>query len=285
MTFSAVIPEGNPRGTIYRYDPKTRLTTKFLEPSGMSNGLHIDKHNDLIIAQDADHGGRSVVRLNLSTKQVQVLASSFEGRKFNGPNDVTSDAQGRIYFTDARYLGQETMEMPNAVYRIDPDGKMTRIISGVLRPNGLEVSPDGKRLYVAACNAPHLPKNPNGPAVDQFGIKRSGVVVFDLDPKGEVSNGRALYSDEDGTTAVDGTAMDAEGFLYVALHNGNPPASKSEVLVISPAGKVEHLPVPGIGLATNLAFGRGADAHSLYLTTGAPWGLYRIMTNRTGLSW
>jgi len=283
VTYSGVIKENNPRGTIYRYDPTSGATTKYMEPSGMSNGLHVDKNGDLIIAQDADFGGRAVLRRNLTTGKTVVLADSFEGKRFNGPNDVTSDAKGRIYFTDARYGGDEPWTgLPHAFYRIDPDGKVTRLAMDIFRPNGIEVSADGKRLYVAACNSTMLPINPNGPAKDKFGFVNGGIVVYDLDKAGNVSNGREFFRADD--IGVDGTAMDTDGNLYVAMHNGNPGAPKSDIVVISPAGKVlQHLSTPpGNGLTTNLGFGRGADSHSLYVTTSFPWELYRIQTVKQG---
>jgi gluconolactonase len=283
LTYSGVIKENNPRGTIYRYDPATGATTKYMEPSGMSNGLHVDKHGDLIIAQDADFGGRAVLRRNLATEKTVLLADSYEGTRFNGPNDVTSDAHGRIYFTDARYGGDEPWTgLSNAFYRIDPDGKLTRLAVDIFRPNGIEVSADGKRLYVAACNSTMLPINPNGPAKDKFGFLNGGIAVYDLDKNVHVSNGREFFRADD--IGVDGTAMDTDGNLYIAMHNGNPGAPKSDIVVVNPAGVVlQHLPTPaGNGLTTNLAFGRGADSHSLYVTTSFPWGLYRIQTVKKG---
>jgi len=283
LTRSRVIKENNPRGTIYRYDPATGATTKYMEPSGMANGLHVDKNGDLIIAQDADFGGRAVLRRNLATGKTVLLADSYEGKRFNGPNDVTSDKHGRIYFTDARYGGDEPWTgLPHAFYRIDPDGKLTRLAMDIFRPNGIEVSADGKRLYVAACNSTMLPINPNGPAKDKFGFVNGGIAVYDLDKNGNVSNGREFFRADN--IGVDGTAMDTDGNLYVAMHNGNPGAPKSDIAVISPAGVVlQHLPTPpGNGLTTNLAFGRGADSHSLYVSTSFPWGLYRIQTVKQG---
>lgn len=283
VTYSAVITENNPRGTIYRYNPATQEITKFMEPSGMTNGMHVDKNNDLIMAQDADFGGRAIVRRNLTTGKVTVLADKYNGKRFNGPNDVTSDAQGRIYFTDARYRGDEPMELPHGVYRIDPNGKVTLISSDIFRPNGIEVSADGKRLYVLATNTKYLPINPLGPAKDKFGIAEGGVVVYDLDKNGEIKNGRLFWDSGPSGLDADGCAMDTTGNLYVAMHNGQPDHPKADIVVLSPEGKViEHLPVPGKGLTTNLAFGRGADKNTLYVTTGGPWGLYRIKTVKVG---
>ena len=283
LTVAEAVKQNNPGGTIYRYDPSSGVTTKYMEPSGMAFGLHVDRNGDLILAQGAESmGGRAIVRRNLVTGATTVLAREYRGKRFVSPNDVTSDAQGRIYFTDARYFGREPMELPNAVYRVDPDGAVAQISTDVLRPNGIEVSPDSARLYVAACNVAALPHNPAGPAADRFGLSGAGVVVYDLDRSGNVSNGRVFYRDET-LPCADGMAMDADGDLYVALHNGKqqPPAGK--VVVLDPAGKLIETIVPPDGLRiSNLGFGRGKDAASLYATTLFQWRLYRIETVRRG---
>ena len=280
---TAAVKQGNTGGTIWRYDPATGKAEKYMEPSGMANGLHVDKNGDLIITQGADVGGRAVLRRNLATGATTVLANSYQGKKLTAPNDATSDAQGRIYFTDARYISMDPMELPNAVYRIDPDGKITQIISDLFRPNGIEVSPDGKRLYVADNGSRQLPINPNGPAKDRFPISDGGggVVAYDLDGNGNISNGRMILSRTD--IAPDGMAMDTDGNLYVAMHNGNPKDPKADIVVLNPAGEVidQLTPPPGV-LSTQLGFGRGADAGTLYMTQALPWGLYRIKTVRRG---
>ena len=221
-----------------------------------------------------------MARQNLASGAITVLADSYQGKKLNGVNDLTSDAQGRIYFTDALYTSTDPMELPNAVYRIDTDGTLTQISTDILRPNGIEVSPDGRTLYVAACNQATLRTNPNGPAQDRFGIAEGGVVAYDL-ADGRISNGRAIYQ---GPLCVDGMTMDSDGNLYLAQHNGNRQAPKRELGVIDASGKViATLPVPaGATLTTNLGFGRGSDARSLYLTSAAPWGVFRIKTTRRG---
>ncbi len=282
LTRTGLLREGNPRGTIYRYDPATGATSKYLEPSGMSNGLHVDRNGDLVIAQDADGGGRAVVRRNLATGQTSLVANAYRGKRLNSPNDVTSDAKGRIYFTDARYGEPEPTELPNAVYRVDQDGgRPVQLSTDILRPNGIEVSPDGRRLYVSASNTPRLPANPNGPARDRFGIAMGGVVIYDLDDEGNVANGRVFYRRDD--LVADGMAMDADGDLYVTLHNANPRDPRGAVVVLDPAGTVlAELPVPAGALPTNLGFGRGADGDTLYMTSAMPWRLYRLKTLRRG---
>jgi len=267
----------NPGGTIYRYDPRTREIAKVLEPSGMANGLHVDRHNNLIICQCAYGGTRSLAKIDLATGALSVLADNFEGKHFVGPNDATSDAQGRIYFTDSLFNAHEPPEMPNAVYRYDPDGKLTRLTTDVLRPNGIEVSPDGTRLYVACSVSPHLKTNPHGPAVDKFGITCGGVAAYDLDADGNISNGRLFWKTEEAM--ADGMAHDTEGNLYIACHD----RPNRYLAVVDPSGReIETLPLPKEGFTNQFGFGRGDDAGTLYVTTTRPWGLYAIQTTRIG---
>jgi gluconolactonase len=282
LTRTAIIKENNPGGTIYRYDPANGVTTKYMEPSGMALGLHFDKNGDLLISQDADDiGGRAVLRRNLATGATTVVADRYQGKRFNGANDLTTDAKGRIYFSDARYAGAEPYELPNAIYRVDLDGKITQLATDLFRPNGIEVSPDGKRLYVAAANFRRLPINPLGPHEDRFGITAGGVAAYDLDENGDISNGRLVFRNDE--LACDGMTMDTDGNLYITQHNGNPKEPKSWITVLDPSGKtIERIDPPAGALSTNVAFGRGKEADVLYLSTALPWGLHRIRTVRRG---
>jgi gluconolactonase len=267
-------------GTMYRYHPTTGVTEKVLEPSGMANGLHVDKTGDLLIAQSAQGGGRAIWRRNLATGSMTLLADSYQGKRLNSTNDISTDKQGHIYFTDVRYLGTEPIELPNAVYRIDPDRHIFQLATDDVRPNGIEVSPDSRRLYVMVCNVTTLPPNPLGPVKDRFGIPLGGVVAYDLSNKGEISNGRVFYRND--SLGVDGSAMDTDGNLYVVMHN---EADNGLIAVVNPAGKVLANIAPPAGVApTNLAFGRGSDSGTLYLTNGFKngGGLYRIRTQRHG---
>ena len=92
--------------------------------------------------------------------RLTVLADRYDGHRFNQPNDLTLDSAGRIYFSDPCYGDRRGMEMVDAdgrkvegVYRIDPDGRVSRVIAHeVDRPNGLVVTPDDRTLYVADNN-------------------------------------------------------------------------------------------------------------------------------------
>jgi len=275
-----------PCGTIWRYDPRTGSIDKFMQPSGVANGLHFDRGGDMIIAQSSGVfcAGRSIIRRSMRTGGIMVVADSYQGKRLIGTNDVTSDAAGRIYFTDARYTDRGPIELPNAVYRVDPDGKITQISTDIIRPNGIEVSPDGRRLYVAATNSEHLQKNPNGPEKDAFGIISGGIVMYDLDANGNISNGRLIYRDD--LIFGDGMAVDLDGNIYAAFHNANRKDPKGYVVVLDPQGQViEKIAVPEGSLPTNLGFGRGTDDNSLYLTNLGQWFLWRIQTVRRGLYW
>jgi gluconolactonase len=263
-----------PPGTLFRFDPRRGETTVVASPSGMANGLHIGRDGDLLVCKGAP-GGAGVFKRNLATGAETLLAGTYGGRKLIAPNDITTDDAGRIYFTDARFNQVDEPDLPNSVYRLDPDGRLTLLTAQIGRPNGIEVSPDNRRLYVAVTIAARLKPNPhNGP--DGFGITKGGVVVYDLATDGSISNGRVFYRTE--VALADGMAMDTDDNLYVAFHD-HP---NRLVIALDPDGKViQEFPLPE-GLTTQLGFGRGDDARSLYLTTGVPWGLYRISTNRTG---
>src|SRR6476660_2915364 len=156
ITFTHVSRERNlplEAGHIWKFDPKTGKASVFRSPSGMSNGLKFDADGNLLAAEGADFGGRRVTRTDMKTGKSYIIAGLFEGRPFNSPNDSSIDEKGRIYFSDPRYLGHEPIDQPvQAVYRIDKDGTVTRIIPDAGKPNGVVISPDQKPLSVVTNN-------------------------------------------------------------------------------------------------------------------------------------
>lgn len=261
-------------GHILRFDPKTSKVTVFRSPSGMSNGLKFDAQGRLIAAEGADYGGRRITRTDMATGKATILAGRFEGRPFNSPNDVAIDVRGRIYFSDPRYLGWEPIEQPvMAVYRLDLDGSVHRIITDAGKPNGVAISPDQKTLYVVTnddglMGFDRLPKG----APARKG--RMELNAYDLSPNGATTFRKQLvnYAPEDGP---DGLVCDAEGNLFVAVRN----EKRYGVSVYSPAGQeLAYLPTPE--RPTNVGFGRGAESTTLYITAGG--SLYRIKTLKSG---
>lgn len=211
-----------------------------------------------------------------------MLTDRYQGKRYNQPNDLTVDSRGRIYFSDPRYGSREGMEIRDdkgqtieGVYRIDPEGKVTRIIGRELeRPNGVLVSADDKFLFVADNN-----NNNAGGArkLYRFDLRKDGTV--DL-------TSRKLLHDWGTGRGPDGLKQDERGRLYVAagLNKPNPPFEpakdrKGGIYVLSPEGKLlTFLAVP-TDEVTNCAFG-GEDLKTLYITAGGI--LYSIRTTTPG---
>ena len=141
---------GKDKGMILRFDPKTGETTVFAEDSHKSNGLAFDAEGHLIAAEGSNYGGRRISRWNVETSKRTTLADNYKGKKFNAPNDLAVDSQGRVYFSDPRYLGPETRDLDYfAIFRVDKDGTVIEITREVAKPNGVTLSPDEKTLYAA----------------------------------------------------------------------------------------------------------------------------------------
>src|SRR5262249_992801 len=135
---------------IMRFDPATGKTTEYRNPSGRSNGLKFDRKGRLIACEGANTGGKRRVSVTEKDGTVRPLAEKWQGKRFNSPNDLVIDVKSRVYFTDPRYVGNEPRELKTeSVYRIDPDGTVTQIITDVQKPNGIILSPDMKTLYLA----------------------------------------------------------------------------------------------------------------------------------------
>jgi len=286
-------PAQGPDGLIYftditnnrilRFDPKARKHEVFRADSNRSNGLLFDDEGRLIACESSDpeRNAPRLTRTDMKTGKLEVLASGFEGRQFNGPNDVTIDSRHRLYFTDPApdSVSQAPASPKNAtgipaVYRLDPDGKITRILAApdTEWPNGIVISPDDKTLYLIEAH-----KTEGG---------TRAIRAYDLSPEGTVSNRRVLYDFYPGRSA-DGMAIDQLGNLYAAagLHRRRGTHetldTKCGVYVISPQGKLlRFIPIPEDTI-TNTAFG-GPDMRTLYITAGKT--VFQMPTEIEGLN-
>jgi gluconolactonase len=244
-----------------------RALEVYRQPSGRANGLVFDLEGRLVACEG---GSRRVTRTE-ADGSITVLAGSYQGKRFNSPNDIDVDARGRLYFTDPRYGDRTGMELDKeAVYRIDPDGKVTRVIDDLERPNGIAVSPDQKTLYVV--------DNNNG-----AGGSRK-VCAYELRADGSTGNRRVIH-DFGASRGGDGMCLDSRGNLYVTagLNTPNLPTesgpAKAGVYVFSPAGKqLGYIPIPEDAV-TNCTFG-DPDLKTLYITAGKT--LFRIRLNIQG---
>jgi len=237
--------------------------------------MKFDREGNLIIAEGADFGGRRLTKTDMKTGKSYILTGLFNGQPYNALNDLTIDEQGRIYFTDPRYLGFEPMNQPvQAVYRLDQDGKVTRLITDAGKPNGVQVSPDQKTLYVLSHdNGAHdfLEKEKGEKA--QAGLM--ACLAYALAPDGTVSN-RKILIDWQPNDGGDGMTVDVENNLYIAVRNEAAPG----VYVYSPEGKQLAYISTGKELPTNVAFGYGNDGNLLYVTSGK--SLYAIRMGKKG---
>ena len=264
---------------ILKRDAAGTVTT-FRADSGRTNGNTFDAQGRLISCEGAENGPggrRRVVRTDLATGKVEVLTERYEGKRYNSPNDVVVDPQGRIWFTDPLYAPDRSiMEQEHeAVYRIDAGGAVKRVITqpAIGRPNGLAITPDGKTLYV----------------VDSNYIRPDGnrkIWAFDIAADGSVSGQRQVFTFGRGRGG-DGMRLDDKGNLWVAAGISAPRTANETadvptgIYVISPSGELlGRIPIPE-DVITNLAFG-GPGKKTLFVTAGKT--LYQIPTSVAGYS-
>lgn len=260
------------RNRIHRWTDADGLSV-FLEPSGAagpdlsafrepgSNGLIRGADGSVLLA---DHGNRGIARLDLATRRKTMLATHYDGRRFNSPNDLVLARNGAIYFTDPPYglagIDRSPLkEQPhNGVYRLDPDGRVTLIDAGLSFPNGIALSPDGHTLYVSNSDP-----------------SRAIWMAYTLDQDGDVISRRVFADATDQATGEfpglpDGMAVDRAGNLFATGPGG--------VWVFSPAGAMLGRIVTGAPVA-NCKFGE--DGRSLFMTSGGM--IARVRTRTIGL--
>lgn len=247
-----------PAQQILKYSVADKSLSVLRENTNFANGLAFDGAGQLIACEGGTEDRGRVTRTNLGSGEIQVLADSYEGKPLGAPNDLCLDSRGRIYFT-SRSVNSQIANV-NSVYRIDTDGKVSRILGApdIDMPNGLEVTADDKLLYLVESD---------GRSGRSRCIRR-----YELQPDGTVKNGDVLINFYPGRSG-DGLCLDAEGNLYVAagLHKVRGTSetldTKPGIHVISPAGKLVGYVVTPEDTITNCAFG-GPDRKTLFVTCG-----------------
>lgn len=255
------IPDGGylvfsdiPKNELKKWSPTGGLTT-YRQPSHNANGNLLDRAGRLLTCE---HSGRRVA-VQEKDGTLKTLVDSFEGKKFNSPNDLAVHADGTVWFTDPEYglknkpgsKEKEGKEQPgNFVYRHDPKtGRTTAVVRDFVQPNGLAFSPDGKKLYVADSGTP------------------KHIRVFAVAADGSVSGGDVFCKLDNGTP--DGIRVDAAGRVWSSAGDG--------VQIFAPDGKrIGKILVPES--PANLCFG-GADGKTLYIT--ARKSLYSVAVSTT----
>ncbi|HVS34000.1 MAG TPA: SMP-30/gluconolactonase/LRE family protein [Gemmataceae bacterium] len=255
-----ITPDPHEGNRIVKYDPATGKATVYRSPSGRANGLDFDPDGRLIAAEGADAGGTRRVTRTEKDGAVVVLADRWMCKKLNRPNNATADTKGRIYFSDPRYFGDEPRDIDSeCVYRIDPDAKLTQLITDMEKLNGVILSPEMKTLYVAEAN-------PKG---------KQQLLAYPLHDDGGVGAKKVLY-DSGKDRGIDGMVVDANGNIYAAAGEKD----KAGVCIFSPEGKqLGFIPTPET--PTNCVFG-DKERKSLCVTAGK--SLYRIKLNAEGFA-
>lgn len=258
-----------PGNRILRWDDASGSVSSFREPSNQANGLARDRQGRLLACE---HLTRRVTRTEIDGS-ITVLADRFDGKRLNSPNDIVCQRDGSIWFTDPPFgihgwwEGEPAAsELPQAVYRIDPDsGALHQVITDLAGPNGLAFSPDESVLYV----------------VESRAAPSRLVWAYDLAVDGQLSNKRRQI-DAEGAGALDGIAVDMDGNIWCGWgsdgRQGASPALLDGVRVFNPQGlAIGHIHLPE--RCANLCFG-GERRNRLFMASSH--SLYAIYVNVQG---
>lgn len=234
-------------GRVHKYTPSDGRFSVLVDGVGV-NGLAADPDGQIVAGA---HDQQRVARLDPATGARSAVPGGdrYQGRPFNQVNDVVVRGDGNIYFSDPDYqLGGRQGQGVTAFYRLSPAGVVTRI--GVApQPNGINLSLDGRTLYVASSG---------GAPLRRYRVAEDGAV----DPAGAQVSG----------LGSDGMTLDCAGNLYLTW--------QGRVHVLAPGGTVLGEITGFQGGTTNVAFG-GEDHRTLFITAGG--GLYQIRMAIPGL--
>jgi gluconolactonase len=245
-----------PGDVMRRWWEESGVVEEVRKPSNMSNGLTYDNEGRLVACE---HATSRLTRTE-SDGTITTIASHYQGKELNSPNDVVVKSDGSIYFTDppfgrAPYFGVERPQELDfqGVYRVVPESGEPELLADDFEgPNGLCFSPDESLLYVNDTPRMHIR-------------------VFDVGRDGTIENGRVFFVQEGtGEGKPDGMKTDEQGNVYCTGPGG--------IWVISP--EAEHLGTIRVPeKANNLNWG-GPDWNTLYITASS--SIYRVPTRIRG---
>lgn len=258
-----------PNNRIMRYDEVTGQWGEFRAPSNHANGNVRDREGRLV---SCEHLTRRVTRTEHDGR-ITVLAERYEGKRLNSPNDIVCRSDGSLWFSDPPFGisgtwegDKATPELPHAVYRIAPDGRLRRVIADLAGPNGLAFSPDERKLYV----------------VESRATPSRIMWRYDVGADGVTLSNRTRLFEAGGAGALDGFKVDRDGNLWCGWgadgRAGANPADFDGVKVFDPNGK----PIGFIRLperCANVVFG-GPKGNRLYMA--ASHSLYALYVETEG---
>ena len=252
LTFSDI-----PANRMFRWRSEAGVET-FRDPSNMTNGNTYDHQGRLL---SCEHATSRVTRTE-PDGSITVLASHYQGKELNSPNDIVVRKDGAIYFTDPSYGragGTGVVREPEldfrGLYRIEGDGGLTLLASDFDMPNGLAFTPDHQSLYVADTPRMHIRK-------------------FAIDEGGGLSGGEVFAeSTGKGAGAPDGLKTDSAGHVFCAgpggVHVYHPDDGTCLGVIKTPA------------FCANFAWG-GDDLRTFFLTSSTC--LYRTRSKVAGIA-
>ncbi|HEV7226316.1 MAG TPA: SMP-30/gluconolactonase/LRE family protein [Pirellulales bacterium] len=226
-----------PNSRIHKVDAAGKLSI-FREPSNHTNGTMFNAEGELVCAE-MDGRISAVAR---DGKTARPLAETYQGKRFNAPNDLVIDRAGGVYFTDPHFRAPEPLPQGvTAVYYIAADGKVSRLIDDLKAPNGVILSPDEKTLYVV-------------PSMQEE------MMAYPVEGPGKLGKGRVFCRTKQAEgkqgTGGDGLTIDTKGNLYITTGLG--------LQVFSAEGKLLGI-IAFPEVPANVTFG-GKDRRTLYVT-------------------
>lgn len=237
-----------PNNRIHKWFVKDNKVMVFMEEAGRANGLYFDAEGNLYAAADKDS---ELWKINMN-KEVTVLLEGFSGKRFNGPNDLWITPDGGIFFTDPFYKRPywDHSQQPikeQRVYYLSPNGKDLSIAAGgLMKPNGIIGTPDGKTLYVAD-------------------IEDNKTWKYNIGKDGKLKD-KTLFTE----LGSDGMTIDEQGNLYLTGEGVTVFNSEGE--------KILHIPIDKDWTA-NVTFG-DKDKKTLFIT--AMDSLFSLKMNVSG---
>jgi sugar lactone lactonase YvrE len=217
-----------------------------LPNKGTGNGIVFDKAGTMFVAE---YTGHNVLKIDPKTKKIEVFAHD---ASMNQPNDLAIAPDGTLYASDPNW-GKNSGQ----VWKVSTDGKMTKVASGMGTANGIEVSPDGKTLYV------------------NESVQRN-VWAFPIKADGTLGEKKLLKKFDDH--GFDGMRCDADGNLYITRYG------KGTVVKLSPKGEVlKEMDVLG-KQPSNICFG-GPDGRTAYVTEVEHRRVVTFRVDTPGLAW
>ncbi len=234
-------------GTIGKVTPEGKAEIFIDLPGGsIGNGIRFNSKGEMMIADYTNH---NILKVNMASKAISVYAHD---TTMNQPNDIAIDSKDRLYASDPNWK-----EGTGNIWRMDTDGKVNLLEKNMGTTNGIELSPDEKKLYV------------------NESVQRK-VWAYDLSDSGTISNKRLLIEFPD--FGMDGMRCDQNGNLYITRHG------KGTVAIISPEGKLIREIILTGKKPSNIAFG-GLDGRTAYVTLQDNMNIETFVVEIPGREW